>query len=113
MAYVVQLENGETHTIFDLKDVKELIDPNLYEVIESININQGTIEKLQHEVKCLECDINSYDASLYALRSDTSECMEYLKDIVNYLGTVKRINRDDIIYKCNKAISSIENSEGW
>lgn len=108
---VVQLENGKIYNIFSIKDVKELIDPELFEAIVELTNNKS--DTLQDEVNNLETELNSYDSSCYGMRSAISEVTEYIEKLVKYIEEAKKLDRNKIIEGLNSISVNLEDCEGY
>lgn len=80
---VIQLDNGEVHNIYELRDIKEFVDREVYDFIEEntielkddyedINELYGEIDNLKGEVSSLE-DSSDY---CYNKLDDLYECID-------------------------------------
>lgn len=121
---VVRLENGNTHVINTLNDVKELIEPSLAEAIDEVVVADEytieDIEDLNEEIKSLEDEIEELKAELqkknneqWKSESKVNTARWQIRELVNDYGksTSKRVDKETVISKLEKAMQKLEDEK--
>lgn len=99
---VIQLNNGEVHNVFELKDIKDLVDKEVYEfIIENTAIEDNEeLHEARVEIDDLESELgsneermrwvyNHLDDLLCDLDDIRIECEEDYDKIVRYIEECK------------------------
>lgn len=112
---VVQLSDGKVYVVTDMEDVRELVDPELFEaIVELTNNKYDTYEdELEEEIDNLKDDVKGYDNSCYSMRSAISEAVENIERLVNYILEAKKLDRDKLIKELNGISLYLEECEGY
>lgn len=89
---VIQLQNKKTYIINDIKDLKEIVDPEVFEAIEYF-IENGEDRNLQEQFNNLQEEFNSYEATNESLRDCLLDTQNVLEELKKKLNNTKRINK--------------------
>ena len=121
---VVRLENGNTHVINTLNDIKEIIEPSLAEAIDEIVVSDeytiDDIEDLNEEIKSLEDEIEELKAELrkkdseqWESESKVNTARWQIRELVNDYGKSKskRVDKETVILKLEKAMQRLEDEK--
>lgn len=106
---VIQLNNGEIHNVFELKDIKDLVDYEVYEFIV-----ENTIKIQQEENEDTMYELNN---EIHELENETEELKESMNWVYNHLNDlledmeemhIEENDREDIIKYIKDCKSSLD-----
>lgn len=108
---VVQLNNGKVYVVTDMEDVRELVDPELFEAIVELTGDKN--DTYDYQISNLEDEIKGYDNECYSMRGAISEGLEMIERLINYIDNAKRLDRDKIINDLQCISGELEDCEGY
>jgi len=108
---VVQLNDGKVYVVSCMEDIRELIDPELYEAIEELTESKN--DTYDYQISNLEDEIKGYDNECYSMRGAISETVEQIERLINYIDNAKRLDKDKLINDLQCISSQLEDCEGY
>lgn len=123
---MVKLANGDIHYINNIKDVKELVDPDLFEAIEEIIENvideydeENTIyedfDELTETNKKLEQDLQEAYKEINRLNTQINQIKESTHELERINSSYKksnsrRVDKSTLIDKLDEVIKELKNN---
>jgi len=127
---VVRLENGNTHVINSLNDIKEIIEPSIAEAIDEIVIAEydtldiddltediesleGEIKSLQDEIEELKAELRNKDNEKWESENKVNTARWQIRELVNDYGKSKskRVDKETVILKLEKTMKRLEDEK--
>ncbi|CAB1251726.1 protein of unknown function [Ruminococcaceae bacterium BL-6] len=99
---IIQLKDGSYERIESIEQLKYLIKDSLGEYATNI-----IVDKIEDEISELEeqanytqqkihTDLDSYECSLESQKSAADDMNDYIEQMINYIGTNKRLNKSKL-----------------
>lgn len=104
---VIQLDNGEVHNIYELKDIKELVDREVYNFIEE---TVGDIEEDREEMESsyeLQDKVDDLELELHELKESINWTYNKLDDL---LDEIEDVNLSELVNQIKECMNSLAQS---
>lgn len=101
---VIQLDNGEVHNIYELKDIKDFVDNDVYKFIEEI---VGDIEDEREEMEIsyeLQNEIDDLNNEIHELEENINWTYNHLDDL---LDKVEEISLSELVENIKEYMNTL------